>query len=93
MVLSMNGLVVVLIGMKVKDFIEWPVETATSVQFVSNLTFPSLTICNMNLFRKSVLQEQPTLLSWVDLLYGETNDGNINRNMSDVQVQVTFFAF
>ena len=90
MVLVASAQSVILIGMKVRAYMEWPVETTTSVQFAANFTFPSLTICNKNALKKSILKQQPFLYNLMVAIYLESS--NIKSNSSAANSKVCYIG-
>ncbi|CAB4033311.1 amiloride-sensitive sodium channel subunit gamma-2-like, partial [Paramuricea clavata] len=61
----------------VNNYLDKPIKTTVDISYEKNINFPSVTVCNLNQFRKSKLQEVKSIQ---DILQRFSNE---NRNTSD----------
>ncbi|XP_022103084.1 acid-sensing ion channel 1C-like [Acanthaster planci] len=83
-VIGVSSWLVTGITQTVIEFFKYPVTSAISINYVDSMTFPAVTICNFNQFRRSVIPDDQ--VDFINKLYGLDPEAPTDLNISDFEI-------
>ena len=73
-----------IVGFNIERFLGYPISSRVTLKYTENLTFPAVTICNYNQWRKSVVQAENS--DFVNKYFFPAFDRNDSFNVGDYNV-------